>query len=216
MSMRHMSSRSVRVGTRLLAASAVVAAPLFLTGCDESKDGASAIYPDVQSCIDAKVFAPEYCQTTFQQAKEQHTRLAPHYEDKQDCEKDWGDGTCEAAEETPANPPPHHGGTVIVAHSYYSPHMGGYWVGHVTDNGATGRTNFSYPVYRTAEGNLYSPVTEQSFSQTGRVYTRPNTAVVSEVISAPRPVMARGFTIASRPTSIGGFGATGHGFGAGA
>lgn len=227
MTTRSYSSRSVRFGARLLAASASVTVPFVLQGCSDGTQGSSAIYKDVEACVADKVFTPDYCRDNFEKAKEEHTRLAPRYEDQKDCEKDWGDKSCQIAPDRSQTQPSHgSGGDVVRTYYYggsggssYSPRMNGYWVGNVADPPANGaaaaQRSFTYPVYRSSEG-VYSPATNQNLGDvSGRISTRPNVAVAAETMTAPRAAFPRGTSFTARPTSVGGFGATARGFGFG-
>ncbi len=230
---RTFSSRSIRLGARLLAASTGVAGMLVLQACDDRKTDAG-IYPDAESCAADKVFSAEYCAKNFQTAREEHQTLAPVYQDKEDCEKDWSEGACD---EKPVNQPstsPHGGGgsTVIYSRTVYAPHMSGYWTG-VTEtpgeNGAKPTTrNFSYPIYKSKDGTVYSPATEQTFSAYGRFTTNPDTAMVRTVTESPRAIFVSRSSFSSGAAattgtatpggpaiSRGGFGATAHSFGLG-
>lgn len=204
MSSRTFSSRSISLGPRLLGFSAAAAALLTLQGCDNHTT--SGVYPNAQACVAERIFTPEYCQQNFRIAQAEHTRLAPHYDSKKDCEEDWSDGQCDQVSS---------GARVV-----YSPHMGGYWVGYSespsgNDNQTPTRRAFSYPIYQSRQGELYSPATDQSFNEFGRAYSAPDTVTARSVEASPRPVFSKGSSFSHGSVSRGGFGATARGFGFG-
>lgn len=219
MSRRSMSSQSVLFGRRLLALAAVTGALVVVPGCSDP-NGASSIYPNAAACIEDKVFTPEFCNANFQAAKAAHDAKAPHYQDKPDCEEDFGKDSCEEVASSDdlqsANNNDQQRPHVVTGGGggSYAPRMNGYWVGRTMgENGAP--SSFSYPVYGDAEAGFHSPLTEQSFESAGRVYTQPNAKVAAEIAPSPRAGFSKGASFAKASASMqsGGFGAVGRGYG---
>lgn len=230
MSNRQFSSHSIRLGTRLLAASTAVSGALILTGCD-GVHTEGGVYRNAQECVAAQVFTSTYCADNFKKAQDEHTRLAPHYQTKKDCEKDWSEGQCDQYQDAGATGSygGGHGSSVVVINSsthggggYYAPRMGGYWTGYtetpskVKDAPAT-KQPFSYPVYKAKDGTIYSPATNQTPESFGRTFENPDFIMAHSVETAPRPVFGPGMSFSEGGGAIsrGGFGVTARGFGFG-
>ena len=217
MSARQFSSKSVCLGARLLAASTAITGALFMDGCSQDPDPTSAVYENVDACVADNIFTRDFCESSFEEAKEKHSSLAPVYESQEDCEKEWSDTSCEPVAQTQTT-----GNTDTFIYlgntQHYSPRMTGYWVGRMPtsdgDSGAAPR-RFAYPVYGSAN-NVYSPITSEYVgSLNSRISARPNFAMASESITAPRVSLGGGKFSFSAPSrsSFGGFGATARGFG---
>jgi uncharacterized protein YgiB involved in biofilm formation len=65
-----------------------------LSGCGESNTDVY-VYKNPGQCVEDKRGTERECETAFTQARAEHMTKAPRYEDKADCEKEFGVGKCE-------------------------------------------------------------------------------------------------------------------------
>ncbi len=89
---------------------------LLLTACSPPEPQVKAVvYNSVQECQEKNPDAKEQCLTDYQQAAALHPKVAPKYQNLQECEADFGVQRCEIAPERRAE-----GG------SFFMPMMMGY------------------------------------------------------------------------------------------
>lgn len=189
-----MSKRSSRDVKTSLLGGAGLAAMFVLTGCEEEKVETHA-YESVAECSAGGVYTAEFCEENFEEAVALHRSLAPRYEDIEDCEKDFGEGRCEADPQVVVN---NDGGS-----NSFLPFMLGYMMANNTTAGAS---YSSSPVYRTADNKAVGlsgrTVPSAAFSSAGAsvspaTVAKPNT----------RTTFTKGTSVSTR----GGFGSTGRG-----
>ncbi len=132
-----------------LVATAVAASSIGLVGCAPSDDVTVKVYNSAETCARLSGDHPS-CSRDEQQAHALHAQVAPRYDDKKDCEEDFGDGLCEM-KGTPSATASHGGGAVVVhSHPYYSPYYSGYSTGSYAHSGSS---LAAQPVYRTKTGS---------------------------------------------------------------
>ena len=155
----HKVSKSVQT---LLIAPVILASALLAAGCDQND---VHNYENVDSCAAAGVYTKETCKSAYEAALAQHKISAPKYENKQECEMEWGDGKCETSEGSSMQPPVTQaqdatststGGGVGAVHHYYSPWFYGYGI-----RGGGGSPSVA-PAYRSRGGGISSSFSSHS------------------------------------------------------
>ncbi|MBL8300578.1 MAG: DUF1190 domain-containing protein [Rhodanobacteraceae bacterium] len=68
--------------------------PVLLTAC-EAQDEA-VLYKDVAECVAGARLTEDQCKAAFDNAKNEHQRVAPRYTSQADCETDFGAGKCQS------------------------------------------------------------------------------------------------------------------------
>ncbi len=94
------------------------AATLMLAGCGERPVDA-LVFNNPDECSALYGYTPAECQAEFEQAMALHTEVAPRYLSQEDCEADFGQGSCETVPST-------HQGS-----GFFMPMMMGYMVGRM-------------------------------------------------------------------------------------
>ncbi len=117
-------------------------ATFTLAACGDDPEPVG-VFSSVQECIDSGVYTESYCQTSLEQARKDHVKVAPKYKDKAECEADFGVGRCE-------NPQIASGGNS--GGSVWMPLMMGYMVGKMMNN----QPPYAQPLYRPNEYNNQS------------------------------------------------------------
>ena len=120
-------SRSLKLA--LMGASA-----LTLSACEEAPQDV-AIFKDVLQCENEVGFDRDACIANFEQAKQEHVRVAPKYTSAEDCEADFGAAQCETAPQKTQS-----GGSVFM------PLMMGYMMGSMLSNGSRAATQPPLPL----------------------------------------------------------------------
>jgi len=167
----------------------VSASLISLTACDEPKVDAS-VFKSLEQCKKDPMMRSSECETSFKEARAQHTSVAPKYASKADCQADFGEGKCEPAPYRTSS-----GGSVFM------PMMMGYMMGSMIGGR---RSMFSQPLYRSAKnpGTFRTADNRSVGSTTGR------TNVARSATSRP--------TFKNSTISRGGFGRSGRRFGSAA
>ena len=172
-------SRSLKLA--LMGASA-----LTLSACEEAPQDV-AIFKDVLQCENEVGFDRDACIANFEQAKQEHVRVAPKYTSAEDCEADFGAAQCETAPQKTQS-----GGSVFM------PLMMGYMMGSMLSNGSRAATQ---PLYRSKDDpkNFRTGDNQKVGSKTGV------TKVPAQVAKAPSTktstVRRNGFGSPARSTS---------------
>ncbi|QIG65903.1 hypothetical protein phiOC_p242 [Ochrobactrum phage vB_OspM_OC] len=109
--------RSLAISLTLMGAAVV------LTGCNEEPID-TAIYNDVNSCVESGKYSRSQCEANYAEAKKQHEKNGPSYKSKDDCEAEFGAGKCEQTSPTHAS-----GG------NSFMPFMMGYMLGGTSSGG---------------------------------------------------------------------------------
>jgi uncharacterized protein YgiB involved in biofilm formation len=161
--MAKMSSKAPTLVLNTLTATAMSITAMGLAGCGPDPDAIGLkVYDSPEACArDGGQL--EKCQKDDASARALHTKLAPKYDDKKDCEEDWGASRCE---KTPVLPqpaaPPVTGGSVghggggsfvYVSPYSYSPYYAGYASGHSPSGSYIASPQ---PVYRAANGSAFT------------------------------------------------------------
>lgn len=176
---------------------------LALSACGDSQEEAG-VFSSIDECIATGKYTEDYCKKGFDQAREQHEKVAPRYNTKADCESDFGSSQCQAAS---------HNGT-----SVFLPLMAGFLVGRMLSGG---QNSFSQPLYRPntyPPGQPYPPQQQQTSSGGGYGgnYSGGSYRTANNVEVAQRTGVTKvGSSITSSPPSVrtttisrGGFGAS--------
>ena len=157
------------------------ATALALTACSEAKEEALT-YNTVESCISAKVVEEATCRAEFKKAEQDHTKIAPRYNNANQCYSDFGYDRCRRS-----------------SSGFWLPFMVGYMI-------APRRSSLVYtqPLYRTSSyPNSYTTATN---TRIGSVSRDGRTSVAKSRVTRPpvrtRTVARSGF--GRRTTSSGG------------
>jgi uncharacterized protein YgiB involved in biofilm formation len=128
---------------------------IALSGCEEAKVD-TAIFENLQQCIDNPAMTQKQCEQDYKAARDQHAAVAPKYSSKADCQADFGAGRCEQAPYRSSG-----GGSIFM------PLMMGYMMGSFLGGG---RSMGSQPLYRSAKSpNTFRTADNRSVgSATGR------------------------------------------------
>jgi uncharacterized protein YgiB involved in biofilm formation len=174
---------SKNVVTRLVGA-AGLSATFVLAGCRENEIPTHA-YTNVDQCITGGKYNRGLCQGAYNGAHNTHSKLAPRYLKRKDCEKDFGQDNC--------YPMLNHYGS-------YTPRMGGFLIGKEDKKFLTA------PLYSTAKGKTVTlsgrDVSPAAFSTTG---------ALTKSGSFSLPSSSSYFLPGRSITSRGGFGRFGRG-----
>lgn len=129
-----MKKRSTAISLTLMAAGAVT-----LTGCGEDEVPGN-VYQTVEQCIAEQVYSEPDCHEAFNRAETVHAEAAPRFEDRGDCERDFGAGQCVVGAYG-------NGGTGL-----FVPMMTGFLIARALDNPRPGAMPYmSQPLYRTPD-----------------------------------------------------------------
>lgn len=122
----------------------------LMTGCGEKQEDASVV-ESIEQCVAIGQYNQVQCQELYAKAQAEHKDVAPKFENKADCEAEFGVGKCEdengnSGETAASN---EHSGHTTVAHhhSSFMPMMAGIMIGQA----------ISQPMYRTYSGGSYGP-----------------------------------------------------------
>jgi len=110
----------------------VPVATLLLAGCGEEREQAM-VFTDPSECSAAALNSAAQCEADYAAAQTLHPQVAPKYENKEECETDFGAGKCETAPQQTSS-----GGSVFM------PMMMGYMMGQMFNRGGAGG-NFQQP-----------------------------------------------------------------------
>ena len=163
------------------------AVPLALAACDSEPTG--QVLTSVEQCNTQTEVPAEECRLAYQSALAEHQKLAPRFDDKVECDKEFTD--CTAVEE--------NGRTV------HTPPMGGFLMGYLIGNALGGRGGYGVggaaPLYRDRTGGYYKPGGDYVGDRVGNVTgKRGNTALPARAMTVSRA----GF--GSSASARGGFG----------
>ncbi len=179
---------------------AAVSLSMSLAACAPEAPPADTVaytYKSVKECVAGGVFTQNTCESFGKQARLDHLKTAPRFEDKKDCEDSYGAGSCETVAYA-GNTQTSGGGN-----SFFMPYMMGYMMGSNNNGGA----GYSTPVYRSYGGSYVTAngadLGSNAFS---RVAAKTGTPTYSGNFSRPQ---AAGFQSHSSVVSRGGFGASG-------
>ncbi len=204
-----------------VAAAALVGVAASLSACGPEPDTTAHAYTSAAQCTADGVYSRSACEQMDTAARRMHRDTAPRYENRRDCEEDFGREKCETRQVTSS------GGGVVYIHSpAYAGYYGGYSGSYVppsngnsggsTASGARGLSSagtvnapapgplVSTPVYRTVDGAVSTATGDHipsgAFTRSG---TPARAASVSAHPGAPMAV-SRGMSV----VKSGGFGAS--------
>ena len=163
------------------------AVPLALAACDSEPTG--QVLTSVDQCNTQTEVPTEECRLAYQSALAEHQKLAPRFDDKVECDKEFNN--CTAVEE--------NGRTV------HTPPMGGFLMGYLIGTAIGGRGGYGVggasPLYRDTRGGYYKPGGDYVGDRVGNVSgKRGNTALPTRAMTVSRA----GF--GSSASARGGFG----------
>ncbi len=78
----------------------------------------TAAYRTLDECLKDGKFGPEDCKNSFETARAEHLKNAPSYQNREDCEEEFGNGHCEVTSSV-------H----VAGGGHYSPYQSGYLIG---------------------------------------------------------------------------------------
>lgn len=78
----------------------------------------TAAYKTLDDCLKDSKFGPDDCKSSFETARAEHLKNAPSYQNREDCEEEFGNGRCEQTSSA-------HGAGA----GHYSPYQWGYLIG---------------------------------------------------------------------------------------
>ena len=126
---------------------------LGATACSDEVDVES--FASVDGCVVSGLHTEAECTNAFRLAQQEHVRSAPRFEDKADCEREFGLGSCETRETAQAPIAPQGEGSspgstthTSSGNSFFMPYMMGYMMGSNSNSTPVSPT----PYYRTAGG----------------------------------------------------------------
>ena len=155
--------------------------PLALASCSDSAP-TGAIAQSIDECVQAKAGTYQECSAAYGQALAKHDATAPKFEDKGDCDAQFGNCTAHTDER---------------GHSSWKPPMSGFLIGYLASSAMNGRSGFAggSPLYRDRNsGAFFKADGESAGTRSGFVSGEAGRAAS----------VARGTTVAR-----GGFGGTG-------
>ncbi len=175
-----------------------------LSACDSADDTLQVRgYENEDQCVESQVFTRAYCKDAYNQALARHQSSAPRFDNKTDCERDFGKDRCEDRTS---------GGAAAGARSVYSPYMDGYVLGGRKDTSVP--SSFA-PVYRSSAGKI---VTDNGSALPPESFGRNAAPAPASALSLSKPSTplstTRGGSFSSSVSSRGGFGGTARGFAA--
>ena len=173
----HRVKRSTNIRLTLMAATL----PLALAGCNDSPP-TGAIARSINECVQAKAGTYEECSAAYGQALAKHDATAPKFEDKGDCDAQFGNCTAHSD----AN-----------GHSSWMPPMSGFLIGYLASSALNGQRAFGggSPLFQDRNsGDFIKANGESAGTRSGFVSGEAGRAAAS----------VRGATVAR-----GGFGGTG-------
>jgi uncharacterized protein YgiB involved in biofilm formation len=145
-----MFKRSQRVTPAIIGS---VMSLTLLTACGEKQEDAS-VFENIEQCVQDGQYNQVQCQELYAKAQAEHKDVAPKFENKADCEAEFGVGRCEneagnngSAEVASGDIGGDTGGhtTVVHHHSSFMPMMAGIMIGRA----------ISQPMYRPYHGGTY-------------------------------------------------------------
>lgn len=110
-------------------------ATIALAACDDTEQ--AGVFSSVEECKASGIYTEEHCNSSLDEAKKQHAKVAPKFSTLEDCEAEFGPGRCSSP----------HGSQAVQqgggSGSFWMPLMMGYLVGKALNN--------SQPLYRPYE-----------------------------------------------------------------
>ncbi|MDP4944436.1 MAG: DUF1190 domain-containing protein [Alishewanella sp.] len=170
----------------------VPAATLLLQGCGQEKTVEAQVYNTPDECA-AFYNPPAQCQAAFEEAAALHPQVAPRYANKQECEADFGAGSCETAPQQQS-----------AQGSFFMPMMMGFMAGQMLNRGGMGAQS---PQQSSAAARNSVPTQPLYKSRDDRSTFR--TASNAPVASQSGPTQVRPSAVQPKPASLarrGGFG----------
>ncbi|HEY9842828.1 MAG TPA: DUF1190 domain-containing protein, partial [Candidatus Obscuribacterales bacterium] len=138
----------------------------LLTGCGEEEVDAN-VFETVEQCAASGEYTPQECQQYFQEAQAAQAEAAPKYENRADCEAEFGPGRCNDGPEMAVE------GHSTMVHSYV-PLAAGIMIGAA----------ISQPLYRTFHNNSYGSFTTANGMT---VSNAPGRTRIVRSVAASRP-----------------------------
>ncbi|GGB40276.1 membrane protein [Oceanisphaera marina] len=173
-----LSSMSSRIGKPV---SAAIAGSVLLSACGQN-DTEVQVYQSPDDCSNSNPELAEQCRAAYQQALAESAETAPKYDSRNDCEADFGGGSC-----TPYQ---------YQGNSWFMPAMAGFMFGRMLNGNRYAHT----PVYSSR--NPYSPYygqwTTANGQRLGKASYGKRMSVGKDAL-APKPKV-------TRTISRGGFG----------
>ena len=155
------------------------AVPLALAACDSEPTG--QVLTSVEQCGTQTEVPADECRVAYQKALAEHEKLAPRFDNKVECDKEFTN--CTAVEE--------NGRTV------HTPPMGGFLMGYLIGNALGGRGGYGVggasPLYRDYRGGYYKPGGDYVGDRVGNVSgKRGNTALPARAMTVSRSGVGSG------------------------
>jgi uncharacterized protein YgiB involved in biofilm formation len=174
-------------------------------------------YQDIDDCADKKLKAVEgtissterdakrttfreQCKPQFEDAKKQHEQHRPRFSSKDDCERDFGTGKCEAVPLASSST-----GTQQTQQSSFAPFFMGWMVANMLSNSGSSSAATT-PLYRTSRNNFVTPSGSTFDTATRRVESsafrapaataviQPGKTFTDTVKPAPQPSTTQRYT----------------------
>lgn len=190
-----MKKRSTAISLTLMATGAVT-----LTGCgDDEVPG--HVYQTVEQCIAERVYAEPECHEAFNSAETVHADAAPRFEDRQDCEAEFGPGHCGVGNYST-------GGSGL-----FVPMMTGFLIARALDNRPGPMPPMSQPLYQRPEergssgGGYYGSRWNYTTARGDSVGNRTGATTIAA--STATPPRSGTFVKSGGSLSRGGFGSFG-------
>lgn len=185
---------------RCLAVTLVLMGGVAVSACSDSEVD-SAIFQNVNECIASGTFPAEKCQKDYKEAQATHIATAPTYNNKIDCEAEFGVGKCEQSTTTNANAETTNTGTQAAnagTGSVFLPLMMGYMMGSMFNNGQRMAPQSLYQ--RTGSNAYVNSNGANVASQRGPVRLASSSAAVKAPQTRTRTMARGGF--GSRSSAI--------------
>jgi len=135
-----------------------VAIPAGLMGCEPSQP-TGVVLNSIEDCRAQQVDVVQ-CESAYNQARAEHARVAPRFDDQVQCTQDFGN--CEAVQEE--------------GRTSYIPPMGGFLLGYALGGGLNSNGNRGIaggaPLYRDARGGYMNSSGDAVSRQPGTVTGR--------------------------------------------
>lgn len=123
--------------SRFVTLSLMAGASTLLAGCGQSESKV-VTYSSLDDCIKDNTFTADQCRTQYQKALQENKEHAPHYTQRNACERDFGYGQCEDRG------------------SFWAPFMAGFMMNMVAQNVHRGSnvyysSSYGAPLYRSSD-----------------------------------------------------------------
>lgn len=178
----HSNFRKAYRSFRIAPVSLAVATVLVLSGCEANEEVKASVYRDAEECIANNPKLVDTCKASYESSLAEAEKTAPKYATKEDCEAEFGAGSCGTGQTQGTNSEYRQG-------SIWMPLMMGYMMGRMSGGGFGNSPMFTS---KTASSPAYGKYVDS----TGRSYgsTASKNMTVDRSAFAPKPATTQTIT----------------------